>query len=53
MLFTLVLGTMVGGAAVLLLEQWVRDVLGDGRRPVRLITPSGASIVRYRGRRAA
>ena len=55
MLFTLVLGLMVGGAAVLLLEQWVRDTLGGGERPVRISTPAGMLIVRAdrRNRRAA
>ena len=55
MLFTLVLGTLVGAAAVVLLEQWLRDVLGNGERRVRLMTPSGAHIVSMgtRGRRAA
>lgn len=55
MLFTLVLGSMVGAAAVLLLGQWVRNTLGGGERPVRLLTPSGTHILRgaVRGRRAA
>lgn len=55
MLFTLVLGSMVGAAAVLLLGQWVRDTFGSGERPIRLLTPSGAHILRgtVRGRRAA
>lgn len=46
MLFTLVLGLMVGGAAVLLLEQWLRDVLGGGERPIRVFTPTGSFILR-------
>lgn len=45
MLFTLVLGVMVGGAAVVLLQQWVRDTLGGGERPIRLITPAGNSYI--------
>ena len=55
MLFTLVLGSMVGAAAVMLLGQWVRDAFGGGERPVRLLTPSRAYILRgtVRGRRAA
>ncbi len=54
MLFTLVLGLMVGAAAVLLLEQWARDALGGGERPLRISTPTGMFIVRGagRGRRA-
>ena len=52
MLFTLILGTMVGAAAVLLLEQWLRGVVADKRPPVRELTPSGAFIARSR-RRAA
>ncbi len=47
MLFTLVLGVMVGGAAVVLLQQWARDTLGGGERPVRLITPAGTSFVQH------
>lgn len=46
MMFALVLGLMVGGAAVLLLEQWLRDVLGNGERPVRVFTPTGSFILR-------
>jgi hypothetical protein len=46
MLFALVLGVLVGGAAVLLLEQWLRDVLGGGERPVRVFTPTGSFILR-------
>ena len=55
MLFTLVLGVMVGGATVVLLQQWARDTLGGGERPVRLITPTGASFVQHTAvrRRAA
>ena len=47
MLFTLVLGVLVGGAAVVLLQQWVRDTLGGGERPVRLLTPSGGSFIQH------
>ena len=54
MLFALVLGMMVGGASVLLLEQWFRAALSDVR-PARVLTPGGVIIVRAagRGRRAA
>lgn len=48
MLFALVLGLLVGGAAVLLVEQWLRDALAGGERPVRVFTPAGAFIVRGR-----
>jgi hypothetical protein len=50
MLFVLVLGTMVGAAAVLLVEQWARGVITE--RPVRELTPTGAVIVRSRTRAA-
>lgn len=46
MLFALVLGLMVGGAAALLLQQWLEDVLGSGERPVRVFTPTGSFILR-------
>lgn len=51
MVFALVLGLLVGGAAVLLLQQWVTSALSQ---PSRTITPSG-SIIEYRRprRRAA
>jgi hypothetical protein len=51
MLFALVLGTMVGAAAVLLVEQWIRGAL-QATGPVRDLTPSGAFIVRSRHRAA-
>ena len=47
MLFTLVLGVMVGGATVVLLQQWMRDTLGGGERPVRLLTPAGGSFIQH------
>ena len=47
MMFTLVLGVMVGGAAVVLLQQWVRDTLGGGQRPLRLVTPAGSSFIQH------
>lgn len=47
MMFTLVLGVMVGGAAVVLLQQWVRDTLGGGERPIRLVTPAGSSFIQH------
>lgn len=46
MLFVLVLGLLVGGAAVLLLEQSLQDFLGNGERPVRVFTPTGSFILR-------
>lgn len=50
MMFALVLGLMVGAAAVVLLEQWLRDGLGSGvlhgGRPIRVFTPTGSFIVR-------
>jgi hypothetical protein len=51
MLFALVLGTMVGAAAVLLVEQWIRGVMKTSL-PVRDLTPSGAVIVHGRHRAA-
>jgi hypothetical protein len=51
MLFTLVLGSMVGGAAVLLLQQWVRDSFSV--RPARVSTPRGYVFLPARPRRAA
>ncbi len=47
MVFTLVLGVMVGGAAVVLLQQWMRDTLGGGERPIRLVTPAGSSFIQH------
>jgi hypothetical protein len=52
MLFTLVLGTMIGAAAVVLLEQWIRGAIADSRPPVRELTPSGAFVSRDRSRAA-
>jgi hypothetical protein len=51
MLFALVLGSLVGAAAVLLVEQWIRGVM-DSPAPMRDFTPSGAFIVRNRHRAA-
>jgi len=48
MLFALVLGLLVGGATVVLLQQWLRDVLGNGERPVRVFTPTGSFILHPR-----
>jgi hypothetical protein len=50
MFFALVLGLLVGGAAVLLVQQWVTSALA---RPTRTITPSGAFIQHPRSRRRA
>jgi hypothetical protein len=51
MVFALVLGLLVGGAAVLLLQQWVTSALS---RPSRTVTPSGAFIIEHpRSRRRA
>jgi hypothetical protein len=51
MLFALVLGLLVGGAAVLLLQQWLTAALAE---PTRTITPSGSFIIEHpRSRRRA
>ncbi len=50
MLFVLVLGLLVGGAAVLLLQQWITDALAE---PSRTITPHGAFLDRARSHRRA
>jgi hypothetical protein len=50
MLFALILGLLVGGAAVLLLQQWVTSALSQ---PRRTITPSGSFIEHPRSRRRA
>jgi len=50
MLFALVLGLLVGGAAVLLVQQWVTEALAQ---PTRTRTPSGTFIEHPRSRRRA
>lgn len=50
MVFALVLGVMVGGAAALLLQQWITDALSE---PSRTIRPHGSFIERGRSHRRA
>jgi len=50
MLFVLFLGLLVGGAAVLLIQQWISESLSQ---PTRTITPSGSFIEHSRSRRRA
>lgn len=51
MLFALVLGLLVGGAAALLLQQWITAAL---TQPSRTITPRGTFLIEHpRSRRRA
>lgn len=50
MMFVLVLGLLVGGGAVLLLQQWLTDAFAE---PSRTITPHGSFIERRRSHRRA
>jgi hypothetical protein len=50
MVFALVLGLLIGGAAVVLIQQWVAASLAQ---PTRTITPRGALIEHPRSRRRA
>lgn len=50
MIFALVLGVLVGGAAALLLQQWITAALSE---PTRTIRPHAAFIDRGRSHRRA
>jgi hypothetical protein len=52
MLFALVLGLLVGGAAAILIGQWRADAFGAREERLRLLTPAGP-VIRTRHRRRA